>query len=447
MARIVRQGAHMLRAMAVSFVLASAANAATPLTLPEALARAERDNPELAALRAGQESRSQQAAAAARATRPVLSLSLDAFRTDDPVRVFGAKLGRSRFGADDLALDRLNAPGALTHVSSALRLQAPLDLSGAMAAAADASAAAARADAAEVDEAVQDLRLAVTQAYWRATLAGAAVEATRHALESARSREAELQSRVEVGGALTADLLRARTRRRQREAELAERENDRAAALALLARLMGAPAASSELADGGPADAAAPAGEIDDWMARAVRARTGLRAAAERTAAAGAAARGEMRTSWPGLALYGQVQDDRGSLTAGGGQWFAAGVSVQWTPFDAARSRRQAAARAGEQAARSAQRAAEEQVRLEVTVAWRTARTAAYRRAAAAGGTEEAREALRVIRERRQAGMATLTDELDTESALLAAELEELRASTEAALAAAALRRAAGELQ
>jgi outer membrane protein TolC len=326
-------------------------------------------------------------------------------------------------------------------------VHAPLDLSGAIGAAADASAAAARADTADVEVAVQDLRLAVTQGYWRAVLARAAVEATRHALDSAASREAELQSRVEVGGALVADLLRARTRRRQREAELAERENDGAAALALLARLMGTTDVPVELAEAGPGEATAPEGELDGWMARALHARTRLRAAGERTAAAGSAVRAARRTAWPGLALYGQVQDDRGLLAGGGGQWFAAGASVQWTPFDSARSRRQAAARAHEEAARSAQRAAEEQVRLEVTVAWRTARTAARRRAAAAGGTEEGREALRVIRERRQAGMATLTDELDTESALLAAELEELRASTEAALAAAALRRAAGELQ
>jgi outer membrane protein TolC len=58
----------------------------------------------------------------------------------------------------------------------------------------------------------------------------------------------------------------------------------------------------------------------------------------------------------------------------------------------------------------------------------------------------EAREALRVVQERRQAGMATLTDELETEATSLAAELQELRAAAEAALADAALARAAGEL-
>jgi outer membrane protein TolC len=63
---------------------------------------------------------------------------------------------------------------------------------------------------------------------------------------------------------------------------------------------------------------------------------------------------------------------------------------------------------------------------------------------AASCGAEEGREALRVVRERRQAGIATLTDELETEAASLAAELQEMRAATDAALADAALERAAG---
>jgi hypothetical protein len=42
--------------------------------------------------------------------------------------------------------------------------------------------------------------------------------------------------------------------------------------------------------------------------------------------------------------------------------------------------------------------------------------------------------------------MATLTDELETEGTALAAELEETRAATEAAIADAVLLRAAGAL-
>jgi outer membrane protein TolC len=114
--------------------------------------------------------------------------------------------------------------------------------------------------------------------------------------------------------------------------------------------------------------------------------------------------------------------------------------------FDATRGRRVAAASAEARAADLEVRASRDQVRLEVETAWRRAQAARERYAAAAGGAEEGREALRVVQERYQQGMATLTDELETETASLGAELEELRAASEAAIADAALLRAAGRL-
>jgi outer membrane protein TolC len=121
-------------------------------------------------------------------------------------------------------------------------------------------------------------------------------------------------------------------------------------------------------------------------------------------------------------------------------------VGLRWTPFDPGRTKRQAAAVAEERAAALDARAAADQVRLEVSLAYRSAVTARERHAAAVGGTEEGREALRVVQERRRAGMATLTDELETETAALAAALAEIAAAAEVAVADAALRRAAGEL-
>jgi outer membrane protein len=141
----------------------------------------------------------------------------------------------------------------------------------------------------------------------------------------------------------------------------------------------------------------------------------------------------------------GQLWDNR--LRAGeGGQNWAVGVGLRWSPLDAGRSRREAAASAEQRAAEIDARAAADQVRFEVQMAFRRAATARERHAAAAGGAEEGREALRVVQERRKAGMATLTDELETETAALGAALQEIGAAAEAAIADAALKRAAGEI-
>ena len=85
-------------------------------------------------------------------------------------------------------------------------------------------------------------------------------------------------------------------------------------------------------------------------------------------------------------------------------------------------------------------------MRLEVALAYRRAAAARARHTAASGGAEEGREALRVVQERRKAGLATLTDELETESEALGAALAEITTAAEVAMADAALARAAGEI-
>ncbi len=140
-----------------------------------------------------------------------------------------------------------------------------------------------------------------------------------------------------------------------------------------------------------------------------------------------------------------QVQDDRNSPSEGQASG-TVGAMLRWSLFDPTRGKRVAAAEAAVRGAEHETRAALAQVRLEVESAWRRAQAARERYAAAAGGAEEGREALRVVQERRRAGMATLTDELETEAASVAAELDEIRAAADAAVADAALSRAAGEL-
>ncbi len=119
---------------------------------------------------------------------------------------------------------------------------------------------------------------------------------------------------------------------------------------------------------------------------------------------------------------------------------------MKWSPFDPSRGKREAAATAERRAAELDARAAADQVRLEVATAFRRAVSARERYAAASGGAEEGREAFRVVQERRKAGIATLTDELETETAALGAALQEIGAAAGVAIADAALKRAAGEI-
>ncbi len=117
---------------------------------------------------------------------------------------------------------------------------------------------------------------------------------------------------------------------------------------------------------------------------------------------------------------------------------------LRWNLFDATRDKRRAAAEADERASAFDALSARDRVRFEVDAAFRRLTAARARLSSAEGGAADGREALRVIQERRAQGLATLTDELETEAAAFAAELEEIGAARAAVLAEAALERAAG---
>ncbi len=419
--------------------------AAVSISLAEALALATTQNPDLAAARAQAEAAGEGAEAARLGSLPRVDLSTGWSYSNIPSAVFAHKLDAGEFTAGDFAISRLNDPSGLGHLGSAVAVEAPIDAFGKIRTAAQSAAARARSATAQVEEGRLDLQLQVALAYRRAALARRAVGVTESALEGARAREADVEARVNGGAALPSDLLRARARRREREADLAERRGEAQAAAAALARALGAPAGTVYAAT---EDAPIPEpleGDLAAWTARALAARPALAVAAAETEAARQASAGEAKARLPDLALWGQIQDNVADLNLGkitGG----VGITLRWRAFDPTRERKQAAAEATLRATTAQAQAAAGQVRLEVETAWHRARAARERFAAAAGGADEGREALRVVRERRQAGMATLTDELETEAASLAAELQELRAATEAALADAALARAAGDL-
>lgn len=413
-----------------------------PLTLAEALSRAGQSGTTVVTARALADAARERAEAARKLSWPRLTLDSRVTASDAPAMVFAQRLDAGRITSADFDPARLIDPGASWHLGTTLGAEAPIDLFGRIRAATRAQQASARSREAVARSAEQGMRLAVTDAYWRAALGRRAVEVARRALAAATSREQEIQVRAEQGDALTADLLRARARRLEREAELAAREGDVRVASANLSRLLSAPEGESLVPSEQPPQPAPPTGTLAEWLARSA-ARPELLASRERQAAADGATRAEQLSSRPEALAALALRDDRRS--GGGGQSFIAAVGLRWS-LDPARSRKLAAAQADSRVASSASRQAADGVRLEVETAHARQQAAFLRWQASKSGGADLQEALRVVRERRLAGLATLTDELETEAAALAAEWNEIAAAADAAVAEAALRYAAGEL-
>lgn len=437
----------LLLALVVRAPLLCAAEAPAPsvLTLADAWNEALAHDAGLAAALADAEADGLRAQAQRLATRPRLDFGLQALRQDQPAAVFAHKLNAGEFAAADFAIDRLNAPDAITHLSTRLDLLVPVDAFGRNRAFSQARGAHADARAALAQEARQDLRLGVADAYHAVVLAERALDVLHAALAGARAREEAAAAQADEGTALPADLLRARARRRQREADLAQADGERRSARARLATLIGRSAEDLGSLAAPTLESSPLEGALDDWRTRALASRTQLMAARSGREAAAALQKAERLGARPELAGWAQIQDDRNRLGDGRLSW-GVGVQARWPLFEASRGRRVAASLVDTRAAELRERQAREQVVLEVDTAFYRAEAARARLAAAAGGAAEGREALRVVRERRAAGLATLTDELETEAASLAATVEELRAESAASLAVAALMRAAGAL-
>lgn len=413
-----------------------------PLSLDAALARANLQNPELRALRERAAASAARGDSIRRQKLPRVGVELSAQRTDNAASVFAHRLNAGEFSSQDFEIARLNSPGATSHLGTSLFAEVPIDIAGRINLAADGQAAAQRATESNLREAEATVALRVTEAYLGAVLSMRATEATEKALAAARSREEFTQARFDEGVALQADVLRVRARRRAREADVAAQGSEVTVATAALARLIGAADDERFLLT----DTARPVpvnGGIAEWKERAASSRATLQAAQGYNDAADLALRLEERSKWPELAAQARLMDDRISFSGGGQSW-AVGAVLRWSLFDATRDKRIAAATADQRAVLLDERAAQDRVRFEVEAAFSRLTAAQTRLAAALGGALEGREALRVVQERRSQGLATLTDELETEAAAFAAELEEISAARNAALAEAALRRAAG---
>ena len=256
-----------------------------PLSLAQALERAQTQNPELRAGRERVSASLSRVDATRKLNLPRVGIELGAQRTNNPAAVFASRLNAGEFRAQDFELTRLNSPDALSHLGTSLSVEMPLDLAGRVGLAASGQAAFQRAFTENLREAEAALRLQVTEAYFGTLLSRLATDATEKALAAARSRENITQARLDEGVALQSDVLRVRARRRSREADLASQRAELAVAEAMLARLLGAPdGARFELTDSARAKMSVET--VEAWQARAEAARPTLRAAQEQQKAA-----------------------------------------------------------------------------------------------------------------------------------------------------------------
>jgi outer membrane protein TolC len=418
------------------------------LTLAEAVALALEKNPSLRATSEERTIAKAQTAQARAAWFPRLDFVQGFTRGNNPVYVFGTLLNQRQFTAANFALPGLNAPTPLNNNQT--RVEGRWLLWDSMVSMERVRGARKMETAADfsIEQARQDLVLRVVRAYYGVIVARENVAAARESLRAAESNEERVAVMEKAGLAVTSDLLSAQVFR----AQMKEREIRAANQLALARMNLGNELGLGPDALREPAIELVapghPTGSIEDWERAALSGRPALRAAELMQQAARNGKKQALGALGPKVGSFANFERDAESLTSGpsGTNW-TAGVRLEWNIFAGGADK----ARLDEAKARERQAAYQLEwmrsgIRLEARQAFLEVSAAEQRAAAARDAAAQASESLRILQDRYDAGLATMTDLLRAQSAQLDARTMQLAALHDAQVARAALERAAGKL-
>ncbi len=426
--------------MVVIVAALSAQEATTKLTLDEAIAQGLANSPRINELQAREEAARAVEQGRAAAQRPALALQGGYTRTNHVEEFAVGVTGINR---------QVVYPDIPDNVRSRLDLQW-LFYSGGRLEQLERAARAERSASGEDLTAVRaDLRLDITRAFWTLVTAREAEQVLARSLDSIGSYVNDLRVRLDQGLIPPNELLSAQAQQSRQRVGSIEATNARRIAEADLRRLLGEgigaiePVASLEPPRGAAAN-------VERLVAQAIAQRSERRALTDRASAAlmrGEAAKAGLR---PQLTFNGGYDYARPNprIFPRSGRWedsWDLSVNASWTLWDGGRTRSERAeAEANARAAHERIADFDRQVTFEVRQRQLELDSSRAAIDAATDGVRAAVEAQRVLAERFKAGVATNTEVLDAQTAVLQAELDRTRALANARLAEARLARAIG---
>jgi outer membrane protein len=412
-------------AASLSLLVPALAFPQQPITLSDAVRIALEKNP----LRKAAIADVRVAASGVREARagllPHIMFSEMAIRSNDPVFVFGTKLRQQRFSAADFALNQLNTPTPIGNFSSKFSGQWRLFDSFQNYRSIERARKMNDASREQLERADQELIARVVQSYYGVLLARRHVSVTDDGLKTAKSIEERSRNRVQAGLAVDADLLSAQVLTANREQELIRARNDLSYAEVALAITIGL----STQATLSPADILAdrtlPSTDISALERDAIQQRPDVRRLRSEQSAQRQSVSIAKSAFGPRLDAFGSWQTDSHSLGWNGGNNWTAGVELQIDIFSGgAKLAQLQRERASSDRIAAMRTAFEDQVRLEVRRAYYDHDSAQQQVAVAKAASEQAAESLRILSNRYDAGLATVTDLLRVEEAAHRAQSE-----------------------
>ena len=423
--------------------LAMPAAAQSPLSLPDAIARARAQNPDAGSSRAAEREAASRVTQARAAYWPSVDVAESWQRGNQPVFVFSSLLAQRHFTAADFALGALNHPGALDNFRSAVTVEQPVfdGVARASVTVARLGHEMATATRQVVDH---DLAASVTHAYGRVLAAAGARQSADAAVETARADRELAGNRRDVGLVTDADVLQIDVHLSQRREQQIVAASDERIARAELNQLMGVPLGEVFVLEPAPTVTIIDATDLAGLEAEAIENRPEVILANLQEQLARASQTSARAAFLPRVSAQGGWELNGGAWNRRASGWMVgavARVNVFNGFADTARL-----AEAADRATRYAHERdkAETAARLDVHVA--VARLDAARASELVGrdAVAQARESRRIIRDRYEAGLTDVASLLRSAEAVAQAEAQQVAAHVAVLTASAALHRALG---
>lgn len=427
-----------------SAVGVSTAAAQTPLTLEEAMKRAQGETVDARALAATIAEAEARMQGAQSGLWPRVDLTETLQRGNNPVYAFSSLLSQRRFTAANFALPSLNHPDPVTNTRTAIGIDQPIFDAGLTTLGMKASKLGRDVAMAAREAGEQDLAFRAAQAFVRVLQLEAAVRATDAAVAAAESDHERARARRDVGVVTDADVLAVAVHLADMSQRQITARGDLSVARIRLAEAIGLPLTES-LVLMRPAPPPVP-GDADTLVREAVASHPHRRDADLQVQLAENARRTARAALLPTVALQGGWEFNGATLGEQQSSWLI-GAEVRLNLFrgfaDAARMSE--ASHAHVRATAEHERVVR---RIEVEVRAALAQLAAARGREEAGraALAQARESQRIIRDRYASGLATMTDVLRAAGATLDAESRATDAEMNVILHTVALDRALGRL-
>jgi outer membrane protein TolC len=421
-----------------------AAFAQTPLTLEDAIRHAQGETADARALASSIEEANARIERAQSGYWPRVDLIETVQRGNQPVYVFSSLLSQRRFTAANFAIPTLNDPDPVTNTRTAVALEQPVYNAGLTRLGVQAATLERDMATAARDTARQELGFQAAQAFVRVLQLEATVRAADAAVAAAESDRQRARARRDVGLVTEADVLAVDVHladMRQRQIAAA---GDLAVGRMQLAEAVGLPLTASvapvrPAARPAPADGEALVQEALTRHPQLLQANIHLQLAenGRRTARAGLL---------PTVGVQGGWEFNGATLGAQQSSWVI-GAEVRVNVFRGfADTARMTEADHAHVRATAERERVKRRIEVDVRGALAQLNTARAREDAGRTALTQARESQRIMRDRYESGLATVTDVLRAAEAALETESRATTAEMDVILQSVALDRALGRL-